>query len=71
MPDVYKMHNIVSFGTMGNGLCGDWGKRERGLVGPRVLRRSAALGLFKCQESWKGGSKWENEEKLVYMGYKC
>ncbi len=34
-PDMYKMHNIVLFGTVGNGLCGVWGKRERGLVGPR------------------------------------
>ena len=30
-PDMYKMHNLVLFGTMGNGLCGFWGSGKGGL----------------------------------------
>ncbi len=45
--DMYKVHNIVPFGTMGNGLCGLRVKRERGFVGLLGLRGSSALGLFR------------------------
>jgi hypothetical protein len=45
--DMYKVHNIVPFGTMGNGLCGLRGKRKRGFVGLLGLRSSSALGLFR------------------------
>ncbi len=44
---MYKVHNIVPFGTMENGLWGLWGKRERRFVGLLGLRGSSALGLFR------------------------
>ena len=45
---MYKMQNIVlPFGTMGNGLCGLWGKWERGFVGLLGLRGTSALGPFR------------------------
>jgi hypothetical protein len=44
---MYKVHNIVPFGTMGNELCGLRGKREKGFEELLGLRGSSALGLFR------------------------
>ena len=41
------MHNIVLLGTTGNGLCGLWGKRERGLVEPWWASRVCGSGAVE------------------------
>jgi len=41
------------------------GSGKGGFEGPRLW------GCLNARNREKGGSKWENEEKLVYMGYTC
>ena len=52
------------------------GQWEMGFVGFAGSGKGSFEGvrLWDCSNARnrvKGGSKWENEEKLVYMGYKC